>query len=55
MKDIDYGETYSPVIRYSSIKFLCALAVEYKLKMHQMDVVEAYLHGELDEEIRATT
>lgn len=41
-------ETYSPVIRYTSICFLCALTIKY-LEMHQMDV--AYLHGEIDEEI----
>ncbi|KMQ85397.1 retrovirus-related pol polyprotein from transposon tnt 1-94 [Lasius niger] len=50
---IDYIETYSPVIRYTSIRFLCALAVKYDLRMHQMDVVTAYLHGDLDEEIYA--
>lgn len=55
---IDYNETYSPVIRYTSVRFLCALAAKYDLRMHQMDVVTvyglmvmAYLHGDLDEEI----
>lgn len=48
---IDYQETYSPVIRYTSVRFLCALAVKYGLKMHQMDVTTAYLHGDLEKEI----
>lgn len=39
------------MIRYTSVRFLCALAVKYGLKMHQMDVTTAYLHGDLEGEI----
>lgn len=48
---IDYKETFSPVVRYSSIRILLALAAELKLEIHQMDVVSAYLNGELKDEI----
>lgn len=48
---IDFQETFSPVVRYSSIRILLALAVEYGLEIHQMDVVSAYLNGELKDEI----
>lgn len=48
---IDYQETYSPVIRYASGRFLCALATKYALRMDQMDVATAYLHGEMEKEI----
>ena len=48
---IDYNETYSPVVRYTSIRFLIGLAAEYGLKIHQMDVTTAFLQGELSEEI----
>lgn len=48
---IDFNETYAPVIRYSSIRYLMALAVKNDLKIDQMDVTTAYLHGELEEEI----
>lgn len=41
---IDYQETYSSVVRYISIRFLCALAVKHNLQMEQMDIVTAYLH-----------
>ena len=48
---IDYMETYSPVVRHTSIRFLMALAIKNKYKIHQMDVVTAYLQGDLEEEI----
>ncbi|KAK9721225.1 Reverse transcriptase (RNA-dependent DNA polymerase) [Popillia japonica] len=49
--DLPEAETFSPVVRYSSIRFLCALAVKYDLAMHHMDVTTAYLQGELHDEI----
>lgn len=51
VKGIDYDETYSPVARYSSIRFLLAMAVKFDLAIHQMDAVTAFLQGELNEEI----
>lgn len=48
---IDYGETFSPVVRYSSIRILIALAAQRGLQIDQMDAITAYLQGNLDEEI----
>lgn len=48
---IDYEETYSPVVRYNSIRFLLALAVQKDLEIFQMDAVTAYLQGDLEEDI----
>lgn len=48
---IDYFDTFSPVIRHSSIRLLFALAVQYNLQMEQLDVVTAFLNGILDETI----
>ena len=47
----DYDETYSPVIRYSSIRALLVFAVQNSMIIHQMDVVTVFLNGTLDEEI----
>ena len=48
---IDYDETFSPVVRFSSIRSLLAFAVQNNMLIHQMDIVTAFLNGELDEEI----
>lgn len=48
---VDYQETFSPVARLSSIRIVVALAAEWKLTLYQLDVVMAYINGNLDEEI----
>lgn len=48
---IDYDETFAPVVRHNSIRILLALAVQLDLKIDQMDVVTAFLHSTLDDEI----
>ena len=51
VQGVDYGETFSPVIRYESIRILFAIAAQFKLVIHQMDVTTAFLNGDLQEEI----
>ena len=48
---LDYFDTYSTVIRITSIRILVALAAVYGLEIHQMNVKTAFLNGELEEEI----
>ena len=47
----DFQDTFAPVVRTSSIRMLMALSAEWNLTVHQMDVVTAYLHGEVEEEL----
>lgn len=47
----DFSETFAPVMRASSIRLIMALSAELGLKVHQMDVVTAYLNGEIEEEL----
>jgi hypothetical protein len=47
---VDYFETFAPVIRMESLRILLALATAQDWEIHQMDVVSAYLLGDLEEE-----
>jgi hypothetical protein len=47
---IDYFETFAPVVRMESLRILLALAAAEDWEIHQMDVVSAYLLGELEED-----
>lgn len=49
--EIDYLDTYAPVVKLASIRILLAIAAIYGMEIHQMDVVTAFLAGELEEEI----
>jgi len=48
---IDFIETFAPVVRLETFRTLIAIAACYKLDIHTMDVVGAYLNGELNETI----
>jgi Reverse transcriptase (RNA-dependent DNA polymerase) len=48
---VDNLDTYAPVVKLASIRILLALAAIYGFEIHQMDVVTAFLAGELEEEI----
>ena len=52
---IDYEETFALVVRMESLRILLAVAAAEDLEIHQMDVVTAYLAGELKEEIYMAT
>jgi hypothetical protein len=45
--DIDYSETFSPVIKMTSLRLLLALATIHNYHIHQMDVTTAFLSGTL--------
>lgn len=48
---IDYNETYSPVVRMTTLRLLFSLAQTRQLKVDHLDAVSAFLHGNIDEEV----
>ena len=48
---IDFEEVFSPVAKYSTVRFMLAIAAQRDLDLLQLDVKGAFLNGELDEEI----
>ncbi|WVZ80789.1 LOW QUALITY PROTEIN: hypothetical protein U9M48_028240 [Paspalum notatum var. saurae] len=49
VEGIDFGETFAPVARLESIRFLLAYANHHDMKLYQMDVKSAFLNGYINE------
>ena len=48
---IDFDETFSPVIKYDSLRVILSIAAAKDLDLYQFDVASAFLYGDLSEEI----
>ena len=48
---VDYFDTFSPVVKMDTLRFLIAIAVKLSLDIEHMDVDTAFLYGVLTEEI----
>jgi hypothetical protein len=48
---VDYHEIFAPTAKITTVRLLLALAAQYDLEVEQMDVVTAFLCGQLQEHI----
>jgi len=48
---IDYLETFSPIVKIDTIKVLFSIAANKNWPLHQFDVKNAFLHGDLKKEV----
>jgi hypothetical protein len=51
IEGVNYDETFTPVVRYTSIRTIIAIAAEMGWSIHQMDVKTAFLNGFIQEEV----
>ena len=48
---VDYEETFAPVAKMITVRTILAIAASQSWRLHQMNVKNAFLHGDLQEEI----
>jgi hypothetical protein len=51
---VDYDETYSPVIKPTTVHIVLSIAISAGWYIHQIDIQNAFLHGTLSEEVFMT-
>jgi hypothetical protein len=48
---VDFDETFSPVVKPATIRIVLSITVSRSWPIHQLDVKNAFLNGNLDEEV----
>jgi hypothetical protein len=51
---IDYDETFAPVAKMTVVRTILSIAASNEWSLHQMDVKNVFLHGDLTEDIYMT-
>ncbi|XP_072058027.1 uncharacterized protein [Arachis hypogaea] len=47
---LDYGDTFSPIAKMASVRLFLSMAAIRRWPLHQLDIKNAFLHGDLEEE-----
>ena len=48
---VDYSDTFSPVTKMTSIRLFISLVATYNWGLHQLNIKNVFLHGDLHEEV----
>ena len=48
---VDYSDTFSPIARLTFVHLFISLVVSYDWDLYQLDIRNAFLHGNLQEEV----
>ena len=51
VQNVDYFESYSPVVQWSSVRLLLILSIVHGLETRQVDYVNAFAQAELDKDV----
>ncbi|KAL3691463.1 hypothetical protein R1sor_005114 [Riccia sorocarpa] len=51
---LDYDETFAPVVKWTTLRCLVAIAAQQKWDLHHLDVKTAFLNGHLKEQVFMT-
>ena len=48
---VDYFDTFSPVAKMTYVLLFISLAATHNWDLHQLDIKNAFLHGDLQEKV----
>ena len=48
---VDYYDTFSPIVKLTSVRLFISLAASYDWDLPQLDIRNVFLHGDLQEEV----
>jgi histone deacetylase 1/2 len=48
---IDFDENFNPVVKWAMIRVILSIAISRSWPIHQLNVKNAFLNGNLDEEV----